>query len=221
MTSLQLIDKQFEPVSPADPVSSALQFMQKFSCTHLPVVEGNLYKGLLDKRDIFDDEIKGDTLISKFTNDLLPASVDGSSNFLSAVPVSNIFRTDVVPVINRSEEYLGAITSLDLVNALGNYCGAGEYGALIVLQIEKSRLNISELNSIFESDGATILHYNISPIAATQIMEVSIGIDKKEISTILATLNQYNYKILFSSGVDDMETELSDNYHNLMNYLDM
>lgn len=221
MTSQQLIDKQFTAVKPDSTVSAALELMQKYSCTHLPIVDKNNYQGLLDKRDIIDPDVQYDTLLSRFKNDLVPAAVNGSTHFLNAVPVANIYRTNVIPVINESEEYLGSITQTDLLNALGNFCGAGEYGALIVLETDRSRLNISELNSIIESDGATILHYNLSPIAATSIMEVSIGVDKREISTILATLTSYNYKILYTSGAEQAESQLSENYNNLMNYLDM
>jgi CBS domain-containing protein len=218
MTSLQLIDSNFTKLTGSDTAQHALNSMHEFNCNHLPVVDGNLYIGLLGKKSITDLS-NSPSLVSDFQDDFIKAAVNGSAHFLKAVPISNIYRTDVVPVINESEEYLGSITHLDLINALGNFCGAGEYGALIVLQIEKPKLIFSELNSIVESDGATILHYNVSPIAASPVMEISIGIDKKDISTILATFNRYNYKILFTSGEDLNESEISDNYDNLMNYL--
>lgn len=220
MTNLQLIDKHFRHLNPEDTVAQALDMMQRFSCNHLPVADLDLYKGLLSKQYLLDAD-RQDAPVASFMNDLVPAAVNGSAHFLSAVPVANLYRTNIIPVVNETGEYLGSITHLDLINALGNFCGAGEYGALIVLQIEKPKLIFSELNSIMESDGATIMHYNVSPIAATQIMEVSIGIDKKEISAIMATLERYNYKVLFTSGEDMMESELSDNYNNLMNYLDI
>lgn len=220
MTSQQLIDTNFTRLSPEDTVGQALDLMQKYTSNHLPVVDGNIYKGLLSKKDIIASE-DHQVLINNLDDEWIKVAVNGSWHFLKAVPIANIYRTNVIPVINEAEEYLGSITHLDLLNALGNFCGAGEYGALIVLQVEKPKLIFSELNAIMESDGATILHYNVSPIAATDVMEVSIGIDKKDISTILATLTRYNYKILFTSGEDLTESELSDNYENLMNYLDI
>lgn len=218
MTSLQLIDKHFLNLTTEDTVEKALTMLSQFGCNHLPVVENELFKGLLNKKDIINIEDKK-MPVGSLKNDFLPAAINGSAHFLAAVPIANLYRTDVIPVINENEEYLGSITHLDLITALGNFCGAGEYGALIVLEIEKSRLIFSELNTIMESNGATMLHFNISPIAATEVMEVSIGIDMKEISTILATLNRYNYKVLFTSGVDLTHSEISDNYNNLMNYL--
>lgn len=220
MTSLQLINKNLPALKWSDAVSFALQLMQEQTCNHLPITDGNLYKGMISKSTLLHHENPADAL-QYLTEELIPAAVNNSAHFLRAVSIANLYRTDVIPVINEASEYQGSITHLDLVNALGNFCGAGEYGALIVLEVEKSRLNISELNAIMESNGASMLHLNMSPIAASQMMEVTIGLDKKEISAILANLIRYGYKILFTSGEDLMETELADNYYNLMNYLDI
>lgn len=220
MTSLQLINKNLPKLKLTDTVTFALQLMQEQTCNHLPVTDGNLYKGMISKSALLHHEHPEDA-IQGISEEMIPAAVNNSVHFLKAVSIANLYRTDVIPVINEASEYQGSITHLDLVNALGNFCGAGEYGALIVIEVEKAKLNISELNAIMETNGATMLHLNISPIAASQMMEVTIGLDKKEISTILASLIRYGYKILFTSGEDLMETELADNYYNLMNYLDI
>lgn len=218
MTSLQLIDKTFPFLSLKDRADKAIELMHEKGCNHLPVVEKNIYQGLVSKFDLLNLDNNTSTLE---TSDIefKPAAVNGSAHFLKAVPIASLYRTDVIPVINEEKEYLGSITHFDLINSLGNFCGAGEYGALLVLAIEKSKLILSELNTLMESDGATILHYNISPIAATSVMEVTIGLDKKEISTIIASLEKYNYKVLFTSGDDMVESQLEENYNNLMNYL--
>ncbi|MCO5287100.1 MAG: CBS domain-containing protein [Chitinophagaceae bacterium] len=220
MTSQQLADRNLPALSLNDTMHRALNLMQEHTCTHLPIVEDNKYKGLIEKNVLLNYE-DTDLLIREVSDELKPAAVNGSSHFLKAVPIARLFHTNVIPVINEESEYLGSIMYFDLINALGNFSGAGEYGALIVLAIPQPKLVFSELNTIMESDGATILHYNVSPIAASSVMEVTIGLDKKEISTIIASLERYNYKILFTSGDDLIESQLEDNYNNLMNYLDI
>lgn len=220
MTTLQLIDNHLNHLDIHDTVSEALARMADQKRRHLPVIDAGLFKGLISDTVLELHENKNDEL-AMLAEDLIPASVNHSVHFLRAVIIANLYRTSVIPVTGDQNEYMGSITQLDLVNALGNFSGAGEYGALIVLEIEKAKLILSELNTIMESDGATILHFNASPIAATQMLEVTIGLDKKEISTIIASLERYNYKVLYSSGEDLLETELEDNYNNLMNYLDI
>lgn len=220
MTSLQLIDNNFIHIKLEESVERALDLMWQFGCNHLPVVESETgqYKGLLNKKDISDSDDKS-VSVATFSDVFKPAFVNGSSHFLKVIPIVNLYRTDVIPVVNDSYEYLGSITHIDLLNAIGNFSGAGDHGALIVLEIEKSKLRFSELNSIVESDGATLMHFNVTPVGSSQNMEVTLGIDNKEISAIVATLNRYNYKVLFTSGEDLLESELSENYDNLMNYL--
>lgn len=220
MTALQLIDNQLNHLDVHDTIEHAIRQMEIQKCNHLPVLETGVFRGLISDKNLELHENKKDELQS-LEREFIVASVSASVHFLRAVTIANLYRTNVIPVTGEQSEYLGSITQIDLINAIGNFCGAGEYGALIVLEIEKARLVLSELNAIMESDGATILHYNASPIAATQVLEVTIGLDKKEVATIIASLERYHYKVLYYSGEDMLETELEDNYNNLMNYLDI
>ena len=104
---------------------------------------------------------------------------------------------------------------------MGNFCGSSEFGAVVVLEIPRTRFAISEINSVIESDGATILHLNVTPHPVPDLMEVTIQINKKEIATIIATFERYDYSVSYYSGEELFENELSVNYNNLMNYLDI
>jgi hypothetical protein len=104
---------------------------------------------------------------------------------------------------------------------MGNFCGANEFGALVVLEIEPTRLAISEINSIVESDGATILHLNISPLPSSSLLQITLQINKREISTIIASFERYEYSVTYYSGEELFESDISVNYQNLMNYLDI
>jgi hypothetical protein len=50
-------------------------------------------------------------------------------------------------------------------------------------------------------------------------LEVTLQINKKEISTIIATFERYEYSVSYYSGEELFENEISLNYNNLMNYL--
>jgi hypothetical protein len=116
---------------------------------------------------------------------------------------------------------MGTISSRALINEMGNLCGAPEYGAMIVLEMERTRFAISELNSIVESDGATILHLNVKPHEISDFLEVVIQINKREVATIIATFERYEYSVSYYSGEELFENEINVNYNNLMNYLDI
>lgn len=220
MTTLQLIDNTIPQLHLHDTVVKALQLMSDFKITHLPVVSGEKFLGLISEEDLLDKKDKKAT-IEIFKDDFIPASVNASQHFLKAVPIYNLYRTNIVPVINETGEYMGTIRGFDLVNALGNFCGANEFGALVVLEVKPIRLAISEINSIVESDGATILHLNISPMPPSPLLQVTLQINKREISTIIASFERYEYSVAYYSGEELFENDLSSNYQNLMNYLDI
>ncbi|MEP6597339.1 MAG: CBS domain-containing protein, partial [Ginsengibacter sp.] len=156
-----------------------------------------------------------------FKNDFKPAFISSSMHFLHAVSISNLYQTNVIPVVNEENALVGTIGGQALLIALGDFSGANETGAVIELQMERSNFNISEINRIVESDGATILHLNITTRPQTLLLQVTIHLNKKEISTLIAAFERYDYSITYYSGEELFENDIDTNYRHLMNYLDI
>ncbi|MDP4283907.1 MAG: CBS domain-containing protein [Bacteroidota bacterium] len=220
MTTLQLIDNTIPKLQLGDTLFKALQLMNQFKLTHLPVVGLENFLGLISEEALLSEKNKKST-IAVFQNDLVPAAINVAQHFLKGVSICNLYQTNIIPVVNESGELLGSIGEFALLKALGDFCGASEYGALVVLEMERTRFAISEINSIVESDDATILHLNIITNPSSGLLEVTLQINKKEISTIIATFERYDYSISYYSGEELFENDISSNYQNLMNYLDI
>lgn len=152
-----------------------------------------------------------------FTN----PSVFENEHFLNAVNCSNQFDTTVVPVISQDKDFLGVITTSDLLKALGNFAGTNEIGGIIILEMERTSFAISEISKIVESNDATILHLNTTTQKDTGLFTVTIHINKKEISSIVSTFERYDYDVLYYFGTELFENEIHSNYKHLMNYLDI
>jgi acetoin utilization protein AcuB len=218
MTTLQLADNIFPSLHLQDTVNTALQLMHEFKTSHLPVVSEEKFLGLISDEDLIEEKNKNTTL-EVFRTNLIPAAVNSNFHFLKASTIYNLYQTNLVPVIGDNTELLGTISSGALITALGNLCGSSEFGAIVVLEIERTRYAISEINSIVESDGAIIVHLNVSPVPVSDLLEITLQINKKEIATIIATFERYEYSVSYYSGEELFENEISTNYHNLMNYL--
>ncbi|HSN08882.1 MAG TPA: hypothetical protein VLS85_07580, partial [Hanamia sp.] len=185
-----------------------------------PVVADGKFIGLISEEDLVDEENKNTTL-DVYQTCFITAAVNSGFHFLKAASVYNLYHTSVIPVINENNDLLGTISSKALITEMGNFCGSSEFGAMIVLEIERSRFAISEINSIIESDGATILHLNVTPHSVPDLLEVTLQLNKKEIATIVATFERYEYSVVYYSGEELFENEININYNNLMNYLDI
>jgi len=220
MIAKELINNNLPQLQLTDTVSKALQLMSDFKITHLPVVSEEKYLGLISEDDLLDEENKKN-LIEFFKDNFIPASVISNKHFLNAVTISNQYQTNVIPVVNEENELMGTIGGQELLQALGNFSGANEPGAVIVLEIERNLFSISEINRIIESDGAVILHLNITIKPDSTLILVTIHLNKKEISIIIAAFERYEFTVTYYSGEELFNNEIDLNYRHLMNYLDI
>ncbi len=220
MLAHEFVSNEVPSLELTDTVAKALQLMSDLKTTHLPVVTEDKFLGLVSEDDLVNQEDTNSQL-AFFQQDFINAFVFSDKHFLNAVTVSNHYQTNVVPVVNESNEFLGTIDSFRLLSALGNFAGANETGAVIVLEMERAKFSISEISRIVESDGSVILHLNVIIKPDTSLLQVTIHLNKKEISVIVAAFERYDYTITFYSGEELFENEIELNYKHLMNYLDI
>ena len=220
MTTAQLIDNQLPAIQRNFSIAEALKMIEKNNLSHLPVLDGEKYVGLISEEELLAEH-DSNKLLADLSLGLIPKSINASEHFLKAAQFCNLYHANIVPVRNDEGEFLGSIPAINLVNELGNLCGANEMGALIVLETEQSKLSISEINSIVESDGALIQHLNINAQLPSSLVRITLQLNKKEVSTIIASFERYEYSIVYYIGEEIFENDISVNYQNLMNYLDI
>lgn len=220
MLTKNLINNNIPRLQLQDSVGKALQLINDFRISHLPVVTENIFLGLVSEDDLLDAENEK-LPIEALQDSFLNAAVLGDVHFLNAVSNSIRFDTTVIPVVEKDNEFVGVITINDLLKMLGNFAGADEIGGIIVLEMERSQFSISEISRIVESNDSTILHLNTTSDAVTGLLTVTLHINKREIASIIASFERYEYDVVYSFGNEKFENEISTNYQNLMNYLDI
>ncbi|MEO6639185.1 MAG: CBS domain-containing protein [Ginsengibacter sp.] len=220
MLAYELTNNIIPQLHLSDTVAKALQLMSDFKITHLPVVSEEIFLGLISEDDLLDEENKK-APINSLQHQFLPAYINSNKHFLDAVNVSNLYQTNVIPVVNEDSTLAGTIASQALLAAIGGFSGTNETGAVIELLIERTNYNIGEINRIVESDGAVMLHLNVTTIPETNQLQVTIHLNKREVSTLLAAFERYDYAITWYSGEEIFENDIDTNYRHLMNYLDI
>jgi len=220
MLTIELINNNIPRLQLQDTVAKALQLIDDFRVTHLPVVADDVFLGLVSEEDLLDAEDRK-LPIELLQENFLQESVLENAHFLNAVSYCNHNDTTVVPVVNAENELQGVIITSDLLKALGDFTGTNEIGGIIVLEMERSQFAISEISRIVESNDATILHLNTTVNAVTGLLTVSIHLNKKEIAAIVSTFERYDYDVLYYFGNEIFENDIESNYNHLMNYLDI
>lgn len=220
MLTTELLNNSIPRLQLKDSIAKALQLINDFRVTHLPVVSEDNFIGLLSEEDLLDADDDRQPL-EVLNKHFIDASVKENEYFLKAVNCSNRFDTSVVPVVNEAKQLVGVITATELLKALGNFSGVNEIGGIIIMEMEYNQFSISEISRIVESNDATILHLNTKVQPETALLTVTIHLNKKEIASIVASFERYEYDVIYFFGDEKFENEIHSNYKHLMNYLDI
>jgi predicted transcriptional regulator len=199
-----------------DKVFHALQLMNDYHVAHLPIVAEDKYIGIISEEQLLhsdDDDLLEQLLISDGGK-----SVQANDHFLKAIQIAVQNNISIVPVIEENH-IIGIITYNDLLRNASDFMSLNDPGGLIVLEIEGKDYSFNELNRIVESNDAQITQLNSFTDLETGTMQVTIRINKVEISDIITTLQRYEYSIKYYFGEELYENELRSNYDNLMHYL--
>ncbi|HND96645.1 MAG TPA: CBS domain-containing protein, partial [Chitinophagaceae bacterium] len=145
--------------------------------------------------------------------------VKEDEHFLKAVKLAAENGVSVVPVVNEENELIGSVTYNDLLKFSSEFMSLGEPGGLIVLEMESNQYSFNEISRIVESNDAQITQLNSSNDPATGMMQITIRINKPEISDLVAAFQRHEYNVKHFFGEELYTNELKSNYDNLMNYL--
>lgn len=220
MLTLELITQSIPFLVPQDKIHLALELMNEHHVSHLPVVEGEVYVGMVSENDLLQAENDTDP-ISSMEHTYTGFSVKASDHFLKAVQIAADNSLSLVPVVNEKNEYLGLVSYTDLLKNASDFMSLSEPGGLIVLELPSNQYSFNEISKLVETNDAQITQLNTSNDAESGMMMVTIRINKPEISDILATFQRYEYNVKYFFGEEIYENDLRTNYDNLMNYLNI
>jgi predicted transcriptional regulator len=205
-------------VQHTESVATALAMMEDEQLTHLPVVEGTTYQGLVSREALY--EVSDDSIALDQLGWPLPRpSVKPTDHFLAAVKVMGEQGLSLVPVITEQQELLATISALELTTTIGKFLGLQAGGALLVLEKEAQHYTASEVAKLVESNDAQLLQLNTTVNAQTGHIQITIRLNKYEVSDVIATFQRYDYTVRFYVGEEQYANELKSNYDHLIHYL--
>src|ERR1700712_2634102 len=219
MLNHQLISNHIIPLNIGQTVEEALTSMDNLEIHQLPVVDEGVYLGLLEEEDLLDANSK--QIIKELAYEFHPFSVLSDEHISDAVKLSAGHDLALIPVVDSEKKYLGSITQEDLFRQHARINGVGDQGALIVLEVDPSQVSFGELSRLVETNDAQITQLNTYTDELTGKTIVTIRLNKKEVSDIVATFQRYEYHVLYFFGKEEYENELNHNYRHLLNYLEI
>ncbi len=216
-----LINDSVIPLRTSDTAVTALSLMEDLRVSHLPIVNNKNFLGLISDTDIYDlnkpDEPLGNHKLSLIRPYLLY-----SQHFYDAIKLVAEQKLTIIPVLDNNNNYLGCITLFGLTEKMAKIISFDQPGGIIVIQVNSIDYSLSEISRIVESNDAKILSSYITSFEDTTKFEVTIKVNKIDISPIIQTFNRYDYIITATfSEESDYDDLLNDRYNQLMKYLDL
>lgn len=215
-----IITKEDYAVSPTDNIKSVLDKMAEFHVAQLPVVKDDIFLGLLA------DEVLVEHLGEKHSLQQVGLTyqqvyVYDTQHLYDAVLFFRIHAVDVMPVLDDQHSYLGSVTPLDLINALSQTMSLHQPGGIIVLEMGQRDNALSHIAHIVESDNAQVLNSYVQQVSDSSLLEVTIKVNKSDISSIVASFLRHDYHIKATYNDENSRDNSHDRYEQLMNYINM
>ena len=220
MIASELVSDAVFPVQPGEKLSSLQEKMREAQLEHFPVVRYTQYLGLLNEDDVAAQlKENPDALVESMT--LEHISIYGGAHIYDVIQAFYLHQIDVLPVIDDKQHFLGMITSGDLLDYFAVLTGADQPGGIIVLELNNRDNSLAHIAQIVESDNAQIMSSYVRTFPDSTRIEVTLKLNRTEISSIVAAFLRYDYKVKATFNDQRGQDTASDRYEQLMNYLNM
>ncbi len=218
MTAENYIDTSIPYVTPDYTCSRVLSLMDTFKMSHLPVVENDIYIGVVSEDELYDKNLLEEKL-SEFGVMRTPY-VLSTQHILDVLAIATHFSVPIVPVVNADRKYLGAITSQNLLDAVAKITNVQSKGAVLVLEMGVHDYSMSEIARIVESENAKLISSYVTEYEDSTRIDVTLVLNMAEISPVVKSLERYGYKVnTFFSGSNKIDDFYRERYELLMNYM--
>lgn len=219
MLAKELISDIIPSLRTSDTGMKALFWMDVFRVSHLPIVNEKVFLGLISDADIYDLNMVEEP-IGNHNLSLFSPFVEYDQHIYDVIELVAKLKLSLVPVLDKRKNYMGVITLSDLVQHFANVASLKDPGGVLVLDLNVNDYSLTEIAQIIEGNDAKILSlYITSPQNSTRL-ELTLKINKADLSPIIQTFNRYNYVIKASFMDEDKLDALYDKrYEEFIKYL--
>lgn len=220
MLSAELINDLIPPLKLSDTGDRAILLMNDFKVSHLPIVNKSTFIGIISEDELIEMD-NSDEEIGNSNLSFSPLFIHGWQHIYDAMKLMSKHKISIVPVLDDKENYIGMISINSLLNYFSELTSISSTGSIIVLEIGQRNYSLSEIARIVESNDAHILSSYINTNSDSTKIEVTLKIDKEDVSGIIQTFHRFNY-IAHSFYQQKLENDdTMDRFDSFMKYLNI
>ncbi|WP_423127301.1 CBS domain-containing protein [Gaoshiqia sp. Z1-71] len=217
----ELISDVIPSLRLTDNGQKALNWMEIFRISHLPVVDNHEYLGLISDKSIYDLNLT-ERLMGECLEFMLHPYVRVNQHIYEVVSVVSELKISVVPVLSLDQQYTGVITVFDMAQQFADLVAVKEPGGVIVLELNPIDYSLAEIARIVEGNDAKILSLYVSRGDDSKEITVTLKVNLIDLSPVIQTFVRYDYQIK-AVFMDDsvLKHMYDDRFELLMKYLNI
>jgi len=220
MFPLKYISDVIPALKNSDTGVNALNWMEVYRISHLPVVSNEKFIGVLSDAEIYDLN-KADAQIGSYTLQLQNIYIKENQHVFEALRLMFQNKLSVIPVVDDELKYLGVMSYHELMEALNDIINLQNPGGILVLEMPVQNYSLVEVSQIVESNNARILSSYISSSDSITAL-LTLKINSEDLSAIIQTFERYDYYIKYSFNTNDLNESIArERFESLMNYLNI
>lgn len=221
MLAQDLVSDNFASVAVTDSLEKVDALMDEYKVAHLPVIDQNVYQGLIAERFVrnADDPIQ---LLKSQLNNLLVLSVTENQHIYEVIDIVARFELTLLPVVSQEKVLKGCITLPDLIRNFNLLTAAGQPGAILVIKMVMQDYSPTLISRIIEDNQAKIISLYVISDPVSQDLTLTVKINTQETSSIVRSLDRFGYTVqTFSLSDSQLDDFYRSRYEELMKYMNI
>lgn len=221
MIAEDLISHEIPLLKSSDKAKLALEWLSEYKLDHLVVSDDSEYKGLVSENMLLDLP-NANTILSKVALEHGSIFVRDKQHILEVLAFSKKFNLSLIPVLDEGNKYLGAINLRDFYQVFSIESDISVPGGIVVISTDRNDYVLSQISRLVESHTAKILMlYSSSDNEDPLKLDLTIKINKTDISAIIATLERYNFNVVAYYQETEIVSKDKDRLDLLLKYINL
>jgi acetoin utilization protein AcuB len=221
MVAKDLISEVIPSLKTSDLGQTALNWMEIFKISHLPIVNNQEFLGLISDTDIYDMNQPNEP-IGNHALTLYKPFVTAEQHIFEVIGLASRLKLSVVPVLDSKNNYKGVITSNDLIRHIAGLSSMDQPGGIIVLEVIDRDYSLTQIAQIVESNNVKILSLYITSSPGSTLLEVTLKVNTSDLVSVIRTFERYSYEVkTWVTDNDSMDRFYSERFDLLMKYLNI
>jgi len=221
MVAEDLINEMIPPLKLSDTGEKAKRWMEELRLSQLPVVDKNIYQGLLLEETLLDSE-NLNKKISEFRLDYKDLSVLPGIHYYDVIKMATRNKLHILPVIDEDKKFLGVVSLNETAAAIAQMFASQGPGGILLLGMKEQDYSMAQISRLVEANDCKILSsFVVSDEANNGQVNLTLKLNKTDLARVVATLERYDYHVITQFHETELINNDQERLDMLMKYLNM